>query len=207
MNLINQLSTSLKTKNEAPNRRAADVILKNPQRVNEIIGGISEAAPALLGDCIEVLTLVAEQQPELITPYADVIIPFLQHQKTRVRWETIHCLAYLAESIPGKIKNILPVIEDLIRQDESTIVRDYAVTTLGNYGKTSFQAANKVFPILKMAINIREGKHAKLVLEAFVKMSVFLDSERDYLNRISEVYLADHRSPVKKGAKQIKGKL
>ncbi len=204
MSLVDQLSSSLNIKNEGPNKEAAEVILKTPQRVEEIMEALPITSPDLLGDCAEVLTMVSEQQPQIVVPYAERIFPLLSHKKTRVRWEAMHCLANLAFFIPQEMTELLPTLEERIREDDSTIVRDYAVTALGNYAASSKTAAQTVFPLLKMAINVREGKHAKLVLEAFVKIVEFLPEEKEYFQTIAEIHLEDSRGSVKKAAKQLK---
>lgn len=203
MSLVDQLASSLNIKNETPNIDAAAVILKSPQRIVEIIEAIPQAEPALLGDCVEVLTMISEQQPQLVVPYADQIIPLLSHKKTRVRWEAMHCLAYLASFIPQRMSGLLPQLEEHIREDDSTIVRDYVVTALGNYGSTSQEAAQQVFPLLKMAVNVRDGKHAKLALEGFVKLVGLLPHEKDYFLRTAQAHLEGNRGSVKKAAKQL----
>lgn len=207
MGLINQLSTALGMKNSEPNLAAAQLILAGPSRMEEIAAGLVTEKNDLLADCAEVCTMVAEKKPEIVAPHVEKLVPLLDHKKTRVRWEAMHALAYCAPLRPDVMAGLMGKLDEILRTDKSTIVRDYAITALGNYGQLDQDTAQAVLPILKIGINIYDGKHAKLVLEGYQKMLPHLGTETVYLQRTAE-NLQDHpRGTVKKAAKQLLKKL
>ena len=94
-----------------------------------------------MGDCAEVMTEVAKVPPEWVAPYAPLLPELLAHKKTRVRWEAMHALALVAAHIPESVCPLLPRLDGLIHNDESTIVRDHAIDAVANYAQVSPRAA------------------------------------------------------------------
>ena len=100
----------------------------------------------------------------------DHIIPLISHKDTRVRWESTHALALVASLVPEQVAPLLPDLVARIERDKSVIVRDYAVQALGEYGRSGPEAAREVLPHLLRALDVWDGKHARLALEAISKL-------------------------------------
>ena len=60
MSLLQQLSSQSGDRSEHNNRRATELILENPDLIKDIAAGLDTKDYALLGDCVEVFTMVAE---------------------------------------------------------------------------------------------------------------------------------------------------
>lgn len=110
-----------------------------------------------MGDWAEVLTKVAEEEPGFIVPYVARLAPLLAHPTTRVRWEAMHALALVAALTPRLMTRLLPQLQEKLRQDTSTIVRDYAVEALGAYAASGQAAADKAFHLLVEALTVWQG--------------------------------------------------
>jgi len=138
--------------------------------LDEVAVGLEWNDHKLVGDCAEVFTEVAKENPALVVPYVARIAPLISHKNTRVRWESTHALALVASLAPERVAPLLPDLVAKIERDKSVIVRDCAVLALGEYGRSGPEAAREVFPHLSRALEMWEGKHAKLVLEAMSKL-------------------------------------
>ena len=170
MGILDRLSSQSGDRTETANKRAAVRVLKQPELLDEIAGGLASSDPKLAGDCAEVMTLVAAEKPELVAMYADALVAQLSHKDTRVRWEVTHSLADIAAHHPSKVRSILPTLAATIKRDKSVIVRDYAIQALGEYGHTSAAAAREVWPYLREALTLWDGRHAGKALEAISKL-------------------------------------
>jgi len=62
--ILSQLSSQVGDCTEAANRRVVAQCLANPDLLTEVLEGLKNKKAALVGDCAEVLTQVAEQSPE-----------------------------------------------------------------------------------------------------------------------------------------------
>lgn len=203
MSVLQRLSSAVGDRSEASNKAVASEALDHPELLEEVAVGLDWRDPKLVGDCAEVFTEVAEVNPALVTPYVDDLIPLLDHKTTRVRWETTHALALVAALVPDQIVAIIPNLLAKIERDKSTIVRDYAVVALGEYGGSSPERAREMFPHLEWALWQWESKHAKLVLEAMSKLVAVEPALEPALRQAAAECLDHRRANVRKLAKKL----
>ena len=201
--IISQLSTQTGDRTEASNRKVAGMCLENPDLVDEIADGLKSCDAGILGDCAEVMTLVAQVEPDLVAPYAKLLPPLLNHKKARVRWEAMHALGLIAHIVPKEIGKILPRIDELIHSDSSVIVRDWAVQTVGNYAGTGKKAAGKAYPILIKSIPVREFRHAHHALKGLKEVARLIPESRVELEKIGMEFMESKRGVLKKAAKEL----
>lgn len=155
---------------EASNKAVAREALERPEILDEVAVGLEWDDRKLVGDCAEVFTEVAKENPALVVPYMDRIVPLIIHKDARVRWESTHTLALVASLVPEQVAPLLPDLVAKIERDKSVIVRDHAVQALGEYGRSGPEAAREVFPYLLRALDVWDGKHTRLALEAMSKL-------------------------------------
>jgi hypothetical protein len=207
MSILSQLSSQVGDRSEASNRKVVRQCLENPALLDEIAVGLKQQDAALLGDCAEVLTMVAEQHPDWVAPHAGIISTLLIHKNTRVRWEAMHALALITTLATGTIMALVPLLVQLIRQDKSVIVRDHAVDALANYASTGQQPAYCVYPYLKETLTLWDGKQAAHALEGLVHVARLLPDTRPELRDIAVNFSASERPVVRKAAKVLLNQL
>src|SRR5665648_203940 len=161
MTLLQQLSSQIGQRSEQGNCKVAALILNDPGLIADIGAGLRSNYAALLADCAEVCTMLAESQPGLVAPFADHLILLLQHKKTRVRWEAMHALALITPLVLPLINQHFLEIEYLFKNDKSVIVRDYVVMCAGNLAAGGQAYAQSVYPFLKESLSAYQTKHAK----------------------------------------------
>jgi hypothetical protein len=203
MSILKQLSSQLGDRTESSNRQVIEKCLSTPILLEEIAGGLEEQDAALLGDCLEVFTEVATQQPTWIVPFANKVVPFIQHKNTRVRWEAMHTLATISALVPELIQPMLPALTEIIHADKSIIVRDYAVDAIANYASVDEAAAENAYPILKQTLALWEGKQAGHVLKGLTNVAERIPALRPELHRIAEEFMNHQRKVVVKEAKAL----
>jgi predicted transcriptional regulator len=202
MSLVAQLSSQVGDRTERSNRKVATQCLANSKLLAEIAEGLKSKNAPLVGDCAEVLTLVAEQHPEWVAPYAQALSALLGHKTTRVAWAAMHALARATSSVPKTIEPLLPRLQQIIRTDSSVIVRDYATDALANYAATSGAAAERAYPLLREALTLWEGKHAAPALKGLTNAAALLPALRQQLREIAEEQTRARRPVVRKAARE-----
>lgn len=110
MSIISELSSQVGDRSQSANHKVVVQCLDDPTLLADISAGLEHKNAALVGDCAEVMTQVAEQRPESVAPYAQALAPLLKHKATRVRWEAVHALAYIAAFNPETIADLLPTL-------------------------------------------------------------------------------------------------
>ena len=203
MSILERLSSVAGDPSEASNKAVAREALERPEILDEVAAGLEWDDRKLVGDCAEVFTEVAKENPALVAPYADRIAPLISHKDTRVRWESTHALALAASLVPEQIAPLVPDLVAKTERDKSVIVRDCAVLALGEYGRSGPEAAREVFPHLLRALEIWEGKHAKLVLEAMSKLMEVEPELEVEVRAAAQGCLDHHRANVRRLAQKL----
>jgi hypothetical protein len=202
MEILGQLSSRQGDRTEKSNRTVAGQCIGDPGLLREIANGFDDKDKKLQSDCIEVFTMVSEGHPELIVPYAESILPLLSSKVTKTRWEAAHTLSFIATEAPDIVFSVLPELQDLIEKDKSTIVRDYTVDAIANAAKSG-NDVSKAFDVLKSALGLWDGKHAKQVIKGFNNI---LDNQPAYQAEIGEIvrpYLEASKKVVANEAKKV----
>jgi hypothetical protein len=203
MTLLQQLSSQIGQRSEQGNRRVAAIILNDPGLITEIDDGLRSNNAALLADCAEVCTMLAESNPVLVAPYADQLTPLLQHRNTRVRWEAMHALALVTPLVLPLVSEKFPEIASLFRNDASVIVRDYAVICAGNLAAGGPEYARLAYPFLKESLSAYQTKHAKLGLLALAQAAPFLKENKAELEDLADLYLGHAKPSIKQVARKL----
>jgi hypothetical protein len=203
MSILEQLSSASGDPTETSNKAVAAEALECPDILDEVAAGLALSDRKLLADCVEVFTEVAKVNPALVAPYAAQIIPLLGHKDTRVRWEATHAVALVAALVPDQIAPLLPDLAAKIERDKSVIVRDCAVIALGEYGRSGPEAARQAFPLLREALKMWEGKHAKLVLEGMDKLLAAEPALRPAVQAAAQTCLDHKRANVRRLAQKL----
>jgi hypothetical protein len=204
MSIIFQLSSQINERGEQGNRKVAELILQTPNLFEEIIKNLNTNNPALLGDCVEVCTMLAEKDPDFVTPYAENFIPLIYHKKSRVRWEAVHALALLSPKVPEVIFQSWDYLAQLFLEDKSVIVRDYIVVCAGNLASCGEPYTARIYPFLIEALSAYKTHLAKLALEGFIKAMLYLTDHLDELDEIADLYIQHPKPTIKKAARNLK---
>jgi hypothetical protein len=203
MSILAQLSSQVGDRSENSNRKVVLQCLDDPDLLDEIADSLQNKEVALVGDCAEVLTQVAEQHPDWVVPHAGALAALVGHKTTRVRWEAVHALALVATHVPAEIESLLPELAEAIRTDASVIVRDYAVDAIGNYALTGEAAAEKAYPLLKEALVVWNGKQAGHALKGLANVAEKVPALQGELRSIGEEYASSGRAVVRKAAREL----
>jgi hypothetical protein len=203
MSILNRLSSQIGDRTEEANRKVAAQCLANPTLLDEVASGLKSRDVALVGDCAEVLTKVAEERAESVAPYAEALAMLLSHKNTRVRWEATHALALVARLSPKVIASSLPLLGEMVQSDPSTIVRDYAVTAIGSYAETGMEAAQSAYPILRKALTLWEGKQAARALDGLRNVAEVVPNLTTEIRGLAQVFCDDRRGVVRKAARSL----
>jgi hypothetical protein len=203
MSILDQLSSQSGDRTEAANRDVAAQCFESPVLLSEIARGLTHKDAALVGDAVEVFTLVAEHHPEHVAPYAEALAALLTHKTTRVRWEAAHSLALVAALSPQIIAARLDQLAQIIRTDKSVIVRDYLVDALGQYARTSPEAAADAFPMLKETLTLWDGKQAGHALAGLANVAARQPALAGELFAIGQQYATHGRAMIQKAAKAL----
>lgn len=201
--ILQYLSSQIGQRSEQGNRKVALLILDDPTLLDDIKIGLLQKDTALIGDCAEVCTMVAEREPELIVPLGEILFSLLEHKNTRIRWEAMHALALITPFVPQLTSAALIKLEFLFRNDTSTIVRDYVIIAAGNLAQIGFEQAQLAYPLLNLSLTLHGTKHAKHGLDGFRKSIIYLPDKKTELEDIAQIFSQSPRPSIQAAAKSL----
>ena len=207
MSILSQLSSQCGDRTEQSNIKVAFQCLDEPELLKEIQPGLHMEDVFIAGDCAEVMTKVAEERPELILPYAEDLIETLNHKKARVRWESIHAIAFIADRIPDKIGPRLELLDRLVHEDKSVIVRHYGILTLGQYAAAGKEASRRAFPYLERALLAHPHKFAHHAMDGLRQVAFYCPDTREKIKEMAGQFLSHPRAGVRNAAKKLMNSL
>ncbi len=200
MDIISQLSSEIGDKTEESNRKVAEYCLAHPASLQDIAKHLSSSDVAIIGDCAEIFTKVAESNPALIVPYTNQLLSLLMHKNTRVRWEVTHAIGLIAHMIPDQVKPLLSQFQRMALSDTSTIVRDNSVVVICNYAKSSINAAHETLPLLKRILEVWGEKQAARILKGLQNIVEIDSNLADEIYILARMYEKSPRGVVRKAA-------
>jgi hypothetical protein len=77
------------------------------------------------------------------------------------------------------------------------------VDAVGHYVRVGPQAAEKAYPILRQALSVRDGKHAKQALYGLGNVAQRLPEKRAEIHALAEEFRDNKKSLVRKAAETL----
>lgn len=148
VNVLSQLSSALKQRDEAPNIALASRIAaaNDKKAVAVLIDAVQNKPSAIRQDAIKVLYEIGERNPKLISHYINVILSLLKDKNNRMQWGAMHTLRSITDEVPAAMFEAVPAIVDAANKG-SVITRDNAVHILTKL--CSIKAYEEsIFPLL-----------------------------------------------------------
>ena len=201
--IIRKLSSQSGDRTQAANQKVARKCISDPRLLSVIVSHMNSSDQRLVADCSEVMTIVAQEKPDLVIPFIPEILPLIHHTFTKIRWEITHTLFIAARIIPDIISQVLPDLLQIIQKDKSMIVRDYSISTICAYAGTSKHAAEDAYPCLLEALQIWGEKHAARVMEGLLAVSMHKPAYKNEIMYIAEGYTGSLRVTVRKAARKL----
>jgi hypothetical protein len=203
MSIVQELSSSQGKRTPEANEKVAEKCLKSAESLAEIVETLSHKKAQLVADCAEVLTKVAEKRPELVAPHAATLFDLIDHKNGRVRWESAHAFALVADRVPRIVAEAIPRLAQIIRQGDGVIVRDYAADAVVGYATTGEKAFKQALPVLKEALVAWEGKHAARILVGLSRIVAAMPRLASEAASLARGFEEHERAGVRKAAKAL----
>ena len=109
-------------------------IKRDEELVIQLVELLKTGTDVEKGTCAEIMKFVSRDKPEIIAPYIDVLIDYIDYKAPRVKWGVPETIGNLAQKYPEKVEKAIPKL--LINtKDKSTVVRWCAAFALTEIAK------------------------------------------------------------------------
>ena len=114
------------------------------------------------GTVAEVMKFISIDNPEIMAPYVDVLIEYIDYKAPRVKWGCPESLGYIAKKYPDKVDKAIPkLLENL--KDKSTVVRWCAAFALTEIAKNNTKKQKELVEIIQNLIRTEQNNGVKNV--------------------------------------------
>jgi hypothetical protein len=146
--VIDKLASSLNRRDEAPNVKLAQDIVKKDDKsaIADLVGNLANKDKEIQSDCIKVLYEIGERKPTLIAQFAEEFGSLLDSKNNRLAWGAMTALDCIALETPETVHRMLPKIAEAAKKG-SVISRDHAVSILTKLASLE-EYADDAMPLL-----------------------------------------------------------
>jgi vesicle coat complex subunit len=112
------------------------------------------------GTCAEIMKFVSKDKPELMEPYIDTLIEYINYKAPRVKWGAPETIGNLAQRYPQKVEKAIP---NLLKntKDKSTVVRWCAAFALTEIAKYNSEKQKELVSIFNDLVKIEQNNGVK----------------------------------------------
>ena len=99
------------------------------------------------GTAAEVMKYVSKDNPDIMVPYSDILIEYIDYKAPRVKWGCPESLGYMAKKYPEKVEKAIPKLLNNTK-DKSTVVRwcaAFALTEIAKYNSKEQEGLVELF--------------------------------------------------------------
>lgn len=210
MSIFEQLSNNKGTVSSALGKALAQKVLKGQVNIlSECIelSSYEVEAPAkknIRSEAAKVVEIVAEKQPELVSPHLEKLLPALSVKEPQTRWMIIRVMGFCAHLNKPVAQKAIGYAEKYIQDKDGLCLSSSADSFLGDFGALSKKDAQKVFPILMQSIENLVFNEQDWLLESLSKMLPNLDKdEQAEVFRFAERWQYSARKSTQQRARKI----
>jgi len=134
MTIIEDILKS-KIKPKEKQLKLVGAVLNGNIKGKEFIDFFKVASDVDKGTCADVMKHVSEQKPEILAPFIDVLVEYINYKAPRVKWGVPESIGNIAKKYPDKVEKAIPKLL-LNTKDGSTVVRwcaGYALCEIAKY--------------------------------------------------------------------------
>ena len=183
MSILEQLSNNKGTVSSALGKVLAQKVLNGQTSIlSECIdlASYEAAVPAqkhIRSGAAKVVEIVAENQPDLVSPHLEKLLPALSVKEPQTRWAIIRTMGFCAHLNKPIAQRAIAYAEKYIDKKEGLCLASSADLFLGDFGAISKKDAQRVLPILAQSIENLIFNEQDWLLEALFK--VFQNLSKD----------------------------
>lgn len=138
-------------------QQLVDEIKGDEEKIQEVIGRLSEAKRRDRQIAASVLHQIAREDASVLVPYAASFIDALNRPEAQTRWECLEVLTFLVPLDSRTCSKAIPEAEAALFDEESGQVRLAAMKFLCKIGGTTATRSEKVYPLISEGIQCYHG--------------------------------------------------
>jgi len=164
MKIIEDILNS-KIKPKEKQMKLVDLIVSGEIQIDEFISFFKSAKDTAKGTCADVLKNVSAQNPELLEPYIDTLLNYINYPLPRVKWGIPETIGNMASHYPNKVTKAVPLLLKNTTDDKknTTVIKWCAAFALTEIAKNNTKTQKELLPIFKNIIKTEQNNGVRNV--------------------------------------------
>lgn len=120
----------------------------------DFIDFFENAADVDKGTCANVMKNVAAQKPEILAPYIDILLKYINYPLPRVKWGVPEAIGNMAKDYPDKVAKAIPYLLKNTTDSKinTTVIKWCAAFALSEIAKNNPGTRKQLLPIFEKII-------------------------------------------------------
>ncbi len=131
----------------------------------EFIEFFKSASDVDKGTCADAIKHISEQKPEILAPYIDILVEYINYKAPRVKWGVAEAIGNLAKKYPDKVVQAIPyLLQNTVENNmNTTVTRWCAAYGLSEIAKHNTKAQKELILRIKEIVKKEKNNGVKNV--------------------------------------------
>jgi len=137
----------LNIKPKEKQQKLVEAVLNGKIKGKDLIEFFKSASDVYKGTCSDIMKHVTEQKPEILVPFIDDLLEYINYKAPRVKWGVPESIGNMAKKYPDKVEKAIPKLLQNTK-DKSTVVRwcaAYALSEIAKYNSKKQKELKSIF--------------------------------------------------------------
>ena len=137
----------LNIKPKEKQQKLVETVLNGKIKGKDLIEFFKSSSDINKGTCSDVMKHVTEKKPEILVPFIDDLLEYINYKAPRVKWGVPESIGNMAKKYPDKVEKAIPKLLQNTK-DKSTVVRwcaAYALSEIAKYNSKKQKELKSIF--------------------------------------------------------------
>ena len=165
-----------KIKPKEKQTKLVEAVVQNKVSAKDFITFFESASDTDKGTCADVMKHVSSINPDILVPYIDIIVNYINYKAPRVKWGVPEAIGNMARKYPDKVAKAIPYLLKNTTDDKvnTTVIKWCAAYALSEIAKNNPKARIQLIPIFEKIIKTEQNNGVKNV---YVKVLKAIEKE------------------------------
>ena len=146
-----------------------DSIGKDERLFPHVIDILKSGSDVEKGTVAEIMQQVSKNKPELLLPYIEVIVEYINYKAPRVKWGMTESIGNMAQKYPIQVEKAIPKLLPNTK-DKGTVVRWCAAYALSEIAKNNSQARSTLLQKIEEIVKEEQNNGVRNVYLKAIKV-------------------------------------
>lgn len=160
-----------------PNKKLSALVQAVTQKTisaKEFIEYFRSASDVEKGTCADAMKHISKEKPEILAPYIDELISYVNYDAPRVKWGVPEAIGNLAQRYPKEVEKAIPKL--LVNtKDKSTVIRWCAAYSLTEIAKNNGRTRSELMPFFESMVEKEDNNGVRNV---YLKAIKFIEKDK-----------------------------